>query len=193
MSTADLDRIYGRPATSDGKLDRNWYRRNIVPVELPFTMRAAWQKSIRVRTILFHRKKAADLVAALRIIWRYARLLAIEDAPVEPSTPEEYDALTIQRIQSDGLDLLAGAYCFRQRRDGRGLSEHARGIAIDIDPAGNPPVDNPPVDNPPVNNAPGSDATRTPDYAVRAFRKRGFAWGGEDEANENGMHFQAVE
>ena len=178
MSTADLDRVYGRPATRDGKLDQNWYRRDIVPVELPFPMRAAWQKSIRVRTILFHRKKAADLVAALRIIWRYARLLARKEMAAGQITPEECDELALQRIWADGLDLLAGAYCFRQSRDGRGLSEHARGIAIDIDPAGNPPR---------------SEKTRMPGYAVRAFRKRGFAWGGEDEANRNAMHFQAVE
>ncbi len=178
MSTADLDRVYGKPANAHGKLDHNWYRRNIVPVELPFPMRAAWQKSIRVQTILFHRNKAADLVAALRIIWRCARLLVRQEMGTEPCAPDEYDALTMQRIQADGLDLLAGAYCFRRSWDGQGLSEHARGIAIDIDPVGNPP---------------GSDKMRMPDYAVRAFRKRGFAWGGENADKPNAMHFQAVD
>ena len=174
MKSDVLNRTYGCPTTPYGKLDRQWYRENIVPVTLPYPMRVAWQKSIRVCTVLFHRKKAEDLFGALGLIHRYARLVARTRSP--RANQAQIEQLALKKIQDDGLDLLGGAYCFRKTRDGSSLSTHALGIAIDIDPLGNPP---------------GVSTFKMPEYAVRAFHRKGFTWSGNRKRKRNAMHFQA--
>ena len=178
MRVSHLDRIYGNPADANGKLDREWYEQNIVSVLLPYRMRRAGnEESIGVRRVRFHRKKAYDLVGALRTIWYCARNLVAQEVDLERCPRAERDGLTMSRLRDDALDRFGGSFCFRTIRGGTRLSEHARGTAIDIDPEGNPL---------------GSRSVRMPNYAIAAFRAWGFAWGGDFADRRDPMHFEAV-
>lgn len=177
MDVSDMDRIYGSPANPNGELDREWYEQNIVSVLLPYPMRRAGNESVVVRRVPFHRKKAYDLVAALRTAWYCARNLATQEVDFESCKPAEWDELTMLKLRDDGLDLFGGSFCFRKIRRGARPSEHARGTAIDIDPDGNPF---------------GSQSTRMPGYAIAAFHAWGFVWGGDFADRRDPMHFQAA-
>ncbi len=178
MKISHLDRVYGSPADADGRLDREWYRHNIVSVLLPYRMRRAGnEESTRVRRVRFHRRKAYDLLGALRTMWYCAANLVACEIDMERCSQADRAELTMRRLQEDGLDLFGGAFCFRTVRGGARLSEHARGTAIDIDPDGNPL---------------GSRDAHMPAYAIAAFRAWGFAWGGDCAARPDPMHFEAV-
>ncbi len=78
-------------------------------------------------------------------------------------------------IEAVDLHQIGGAYFFRARRGSKRVSNHARGIAIDIDPA----------DNPMRRGVRGDMDPRV----VAAFEAEGWRWGA---AFGDPMHFEAI-
>lgn len=85
-------------------------------VNLPFTMKIAWNKRQRINRFSCHEKVADSAETCYR---RIASAYSPED---------------IVRL---GFDLFGGCYNFRKKRGGSTLSTHAWGIAIDKDPERN--------------------------------------------------------
>ena len=79
------------------------------------------------------------------------------------------------------------AFCYRNVAGTKYLSFHARGLAIDINPKDNP------VAKPRVK---GGAIPKTPhvineqDACYKAFRKRGFSWGGHWRRMRDYQHFE---
>ena len=85
-------------------------------VNLPFSMRIAWDKRSTVRRFSCHEDVAQS---AERVYARVAGAYSPED---------------IRRL---GIDLFGGCYNYRKKRGGSTLSTHAYGLAIDTDPERN--------------------------------------------------------
>ena len=87
-----------------------------VAVEVPWTMRLAWDKSVRINRITLH-ERVAD--SARRVL---------EDIAGVYSETE---------IAALGIDLFGGSLNVRRMRGGSAYSMHSWGIAIDFDPERN--------------------------------------------------------
>jgi hypothetical protein len=101
---ADADNFYGRPGSNHAVL------------ELPFSMRIAWNKNQTISRFVINEKCHAS---ALRCFNR------INDA----YSPSQRRAL--------GIDLFGGCYAKRKMRGGSRWSMHAYAAAIDFDPVRN--------------------------------------------------------
>lgn len=104
---AELTRFYGNAGGAQCTAGK---------VDLPFTMKIAWNKQQRINRFSCH-----ELVAdsAERVYRKIASAYSTQD---------------IVRL---GFDLFGGCYNFRKKRGGSTLSTHAWGIAIDSDPERN--------------------------------------------------------
>ena len=181
---AEMIRVYGNP-TKNGKLDPVWREQNIVMMDLPYSMRLAWDKDTIVRRIAVHRLVVDDLTAILTDIWNHCRKRAKANAENKKAAAKIVDAgaltafwdkLTMQWVQHFGLDLYGGAFNYRLIRGGKSLSTHSWGIAIDLDPE---------------RNGMGDSTFSMPDFAVEAFERRGWVWGGRWKGRGvDAMHFQ---
>lgn len=81
----------------------------------------------------------------------------------------------LKSLQENDLDLFGGVYNVRLKRGNpKEPSTHSWGIAIDINP----------------HRGPLGEDTDMPEFIVRAFKERGWIWGG-DWDYPDGMHFQA--
>ncbi len=89
---------------------------HLVPLELPYPMRLAWDTGTVVRRFQCH-EKVHD--AFLRVFQK---------------TRDEYGE---QRLGELRLDLFGGCFNIRKMRGGNLLSMHSWGIAVDVDPAHN--------------------------------------------------------
>ena len=81
------------------------------------------------------------------------------------------------KVDNLGLSNFGGCYNFRPIRGSNNLSNHALGIAIDIDPENNPL---------------GAKVGKMPTIVIDAFKKQGFKWGGDYKGRKDWMHFEAV-
>ena len=146
-----LDAFYTRP---DGSA--RWEVQNLVYISAPWKCYLAGTKTELARGIRIHRKVATDLTAIFGELWAlYGK--------------------SQDKIAKAGLDQIGGAYYFRARRGSRRLSNHARGIAIDIDP---------------LHNAMRRGNRGNMEAAtILGFQKHGWRWGGEFS---DPMHFEAV-
>jgi hypothetical protein len=152
---ASLAAFYGDP-------DKGEPGRQLVPVVPPFQM---YYDGKPVRQIMFHRKAAPALAAALSEIWKtYGRSQSAIDAV--------------------GLSVFSGAYNPRYVRgyepgnpQGRTprWSNHAYGAAIDFNAAQNG-----------FNTGYGT----MPRNAVEAFKRQGALWGGDYKGRTDPMHFE---
>jgi hypothetical protein len=88
----------------------------IVTIDLPYPMRLAWDKSVRVTKMRCH-KLVADQFTAI-----FKEILA---------------TYGLAKIQELGIDLFGGCFNYRKMRGGSSLSMHSWGIAIDLDPERN--------------------------------------------------------
>lgn len=79
------------------------------------------------------------------------------------------------------------AFCYRTVAGTRVLSFHAKGLAIDINPKDNP-VAKPSVRGGAIPNLPHVINER--DACYKAFRKRGFSWGGHWHRLKDYQHFE---
>jgi hypothetical protein len=158
---AEIIKKYGNPRKSNGTLSQTWYHNNITMVELPYTMRIAWDKSINVHYIPFHKLAAPALIKALTDAYNYAR---IEVKKVSPGQDTAfYNKATLEYLQNHHLDLFGGSFNFRKKRGSNSLSVHSWGVAFDIDPSHNPM---------------GGKST-LPDWFVKIMHENGFKWGND--------------
>lgn len=96
-----LIRFFGAPGT------------NQVPLELPYTMRLAWDLDVTVNRTTCHALVRDSLRTVLEGILSHYGSLA--------------------EVRSARMDLLGGVYSFRKMRDRNAWSVHAFGAAIDLD------------------------------------------------------------
>jgi peptidoglycan hydrolase-like protein with peptidoglycan-binding domain len=101
---SECEQFYGAPGD------------NLVPLELPYPLRLAWDTNTVVRRFKCH-EKVHD--AFLRVFQK---------------TRDEYGE---QRISELRLDLFGGCFNIRKMRGGNSLSMHSWGIAVDLDPTRN--------------------------------------------------------
>src|SRR4051812_38657980 len=80
-------------------------------------------------------------------------------------------------INKAGLQEYGGSFAYRLIRGASTISNHSFAIAIDLAPSG---------------NVLGMKKGTMPDYAVEAFDKQGFRWGGRYSGRKDWMHFEAV-
>ncbi|MGY3392924.1 hypothetical protein ACVWW6_005515 [Bradyrhizobium sp. USDA 3311] len=152
---ASLAAYYGDPETgAPGK--------QLVPVAPPFTMYYAGKA---VPHIMFHRKAAPALTAALDDIWRACGR----------------NQATVDRLR---ISAFSGAYNPRYVRgyepgnpEGRTprWSNHAYGAAIDFD-----------ADHNGFNTGHGT----MPQLVIDAFKRQGALWGGDYQGRTDPMHFE---
>lgn len=99
---------FGRP-NKDGK-------GYLVTIQLPYSMRLAWDKKTTVTRMRCH-KDAAE--------------------PFKRVFKDLLDHYGLPEIQRLGIDLFGGCFEFRLMRGGTELSSHSWGTAIDLDPERN--------------------------------------------------------
>lgn len=148
---AALDAFYTRP---DGSAQ--WEVENLTYIHPPWKAYLAETSIELKRGIRVHKKVADSLNRIFASLW-------------------ETFGKTQAGIEAVDLHQIGGAYYFRARRGSSRLSNHARGIAIDIDPQDNP-----------------MSRTRRMDMdkrVIAAFEAEGWRWGG---AYGDPMHFEAV-
>lgn len=148
-----LDAYFGGRPDGSAK----WEVKNLTYIFLPWKGYLAGTKIELARGIRVHNKVAADLTAILKEIW----------ANCGKSQAE---------IAKCGLDQIGGTYFFRVRRGSNRVSNHGRGIAIDLDP----------LHNAMVKGNRGHMAASV----ILAFQRHGWRWGGE---YGDPMHFEAVQ
>ena len=144
---------------------------------------------VRIGEMVCHRAIADDLLAIFRELFdkQYAieRMRLIDD----------YDG-DDERSMADN-----NTSCFNYRRVGgsRTLSLHARGMAVDINPLYNPMVDMRKGRRriSPAKGVAYADRSANFRYKItagdaahRAFRRRGFSWGGSWRTKKDYQHFQ---
>lgn len=104
---SDIIRFFGQaggPQCTAGKVD------------LPFSMRIAWDKESTIQSFSCHEEVAVPMERVYRSI-------------ASNYSPED--------IIRHGFDLFGGCYNYRKKRGGNTLSTHAFGIAVDHDPERN--------------------------------------------------------
>ena len=161
---SEAEVFYGNPrGRSSAVVSPNWYSKNMDMVAPPFKL-----KMVRPITRFPIHKKCADATRQwLNQVW----INAGRDQRV---------------IDSWGMSVFSGSFCYRTMRGLQHLSMHAYGCAIDFDALRNGLHD------------------QTPHFAtlrsevVEPFLKLGGTWGGDwngngtsaDERRADGMHFQ---
>ncbi len=149
---ADLDAFYSRP---DGSAA--WEVQNLCYIFTPWAAYLAGTDVELKRGIRVHKKVAESLERIFASLWETCGKSQAE-------------------IEKLDLHQIGGAYYFRARRGSKRLSNHARGIAIDIDPADNA-------------MRPGNRGDMSM-IVIAAFEKEGWRWGG---VYGDPMHFEAVD
>lgn len=85
----------------------------LTQIDLPYPMRLAWDKNVKVRRISCHRNIAKPLLNVFNdLLSHYG----------------------YEKIISLGIDLFGGCFNFRAMRGGSSWSSHAWALAIDLDP-----------------------------------------------------------
>jgi hypothetical protein len=137
---------YIRPG---GDLDPRWQADFLATMEIPFPMMLSWDPSKSVNRMTCHKRMVTVFSAVFGLVQRHG----LE-----------------AKISSFG-----GCFSFRRQRTGARLSTHSWGIAIDLNPGGNP------------QGSPGNmDAG-----LIEIFRAAGFEWGGDwQNTVQDPMHFQ---
>lgn len=107
ITTAQLIKDFGKPNEKGSYL---------TTIKLPYPMRLAWDKNVKVNTMRCHNLVANNFIGV------FTELLEVYG---------------IERIQELGIDLFGGCFNFRQMRGGSDYSRHSWGVAIDLDPERN--------------------------------------------------------
>lgn len=145
---AALIAFYGTPGPD--------VERQLVKVVPPFQM---YYDKKPLKYLLFHRKAASALAAALDGVWQAS-------------------GKSQAKLDHDGVSSTAGTYCCRKIRGSTRWSNHAFGGAIDLDAE---------------HNGFFAGKGTIPDYAVAAFDRVGFRWGGRYKGRTDPMHFEACD
>lgn len=147
-----LDAYFGGRPDGGAK----WEVVNLTYVFPPWKIYLAGSKIELKRGIRVHKKVAADLTEIFKELWEHCGKSQAE-------------------IERHDLHQMGGAYYFRARRGSGRISNHGRGIAIDIDP----------LDNAMKKGNRGDMAA----FVILTFQRHGWRWGGE---YGDPMHFEAV-
>lgn len=152
----ELDSFYGNPRGIEGGANPAWEAENLVTFTFPWRIKGE-------QTYRIHKKVRDSLLRVLH---------AIDACCGHDQT----------KIESHHLHETGGTYVFRTNRNNpRALSNHSRGIAIDLAPDENP------------NRSPWvEDATHLPRFVIEAFKSEGWRWGGDFNTTKDAMHFEAV-
>lgn len=110
--------------------------------------------------------------------------------------PDVYDADDERQMQANNTS----CFCYRVVAGSHTLSNHARGLAVDLNPLYNPYVKrraNGTYYIQPVTGAPYCDRQAEfpykidhDDLAFRLFREHGFTWGGDWHSHKDYQHFE---
>lgn len=149
---AALDAFYSRPNGT-----AKWEVTNLVYIFPPWKIYIPETKTELTRGIRVHKLVAASLTSIFNELW-------------------ELHGKSQTEIEKSDLHEIGGAYYYRIRRGSSRLSNHARGIAIDIDP----------IDNAMRKGNRGDIPTKVIDVFIR----HGWKWGG---VYGDPMHFEAVD
>ena len=108
ITTTQATSKYGKPnETGKGYL---------IIIQLPYPMRLAWDKSVKVSKMSCHHLVEDKFLAIFKdLLAHYG----------------------YEKIQELGIDLYGGCFNFRKMRGGSDWSRHSWGIAIDLDPERN--------------------------------------------------------
>lgn len=156
----DADRFYGNPRGVGGKANPAWEAENLVTVAAPYQL---YYDKKPIRGVRVHRKCAESLRRVFSRIW--------ESAGRNQAVVDQWGASTF-----------AGAYNYRNKRNGGTLSMHAYGCAIDLDPARNG-----------MGNTRPNFGNPGPAAVVAAFEAEGWVWGGRWAGRScDGMHYQCA-
>lgn len=153
---SECDTFYGNPRGANPiHHNINWEVENLVYVIPPFKMYYAgmeMKKGFRI-----HKKCKDSLERILNAIW-----LAFDKDQ--------------NKLNVTGVTTFGGSFNYRLMRNGKALSMHSWGCAIDLDP---------------INNGLGDVTPKFANYPkiIKAFKDEGWVWGG-DWSNHDGMHFQ---
>lgn len=176
-SNKALDAAFGCPLDRHGNYNPAWALENLVRIDLPFPMRIAWEIESAVTRINVHRLLAGRFEGAFNCIWMYARSLMKSKCGYSHDT-EFYDIQARKWLVMQNLDLFGGTFNCRPMRGLPTISNHAYGIAIDIDP---------------TNHGLGNRTAKFPDWYVQCWEDAGFSWGGDWTRRRDSMHFERTE
>lgn len=107
ITTAQAIKDFGKP---------NQQGSYLVTINLPYPMRLAWDKKVKVKTMRCHGLVAKNFTDVFKDL---------------------LDHYGLEKIQELGIDLFGGCFAFRSMRGGSDYSRHSWGIAIDLDPQRN--------------------------------------------------------
>lgn len=171
-----LNKFYGNPdGNGDLRCDVSWETKNIVRIKPPFTM--FYPEEI-IKTDSLGRKKKV-LILRPKILTAIAIHIRCADSLTRclSEIPKQFSPQEIEKYQ---LDIYGGGFNFRLMRNGRSLSMHSWGCAIDISH---------------LINWYGRkyDASKDmmPAKVIQIFKNEGWTWGGK-WSTADGMHFQAA-
>ena len=139
--------------------------------------------------MICNKKIANDLLSIFKELYE-ARY------PIERMVlPDEYDADDERQMQANNTS----CFCYRNVPNTRSLSNHALGLAVDLNPRYNPYITyrkNGKMNVQPANGTPYCDRKAdfrykitTSDLAYRLFKKHGFRWGGSWVRSKDYQHF----
>lgn len=130
--------------------------------------------------IVCHQDIADDLIDIFRVLYeaRYPieRVRLIDD----------YDADDERSMQENNTS----CFCFRPMTNGRRLSKHATGHAVDVNPRYNPYVGRDGTMRPVNAVADGAYTLHPGDTCHQLFRRHGFKWGGAWRTVKDYQHFE---
>lgn len=106
LTTAEITRKYGQPGDES----------NFVVIDLPYPMKVAWDKTMKISKMRCHRLVAQQFSNIFNDILQ---------------------AYGYPKIVELGIDLYGGCFNFRKMRGGNDWSRHSWAIAIDLDPERN--------------------------------------------------------
>jgi hypothetical protein len=107
ITTKELIEVYGQPNQEGSYL---------VSIKLPYPMRLAWDKDVKVTRMRCHEKVADEFTNIFN---------------------ELLDCYGYDNLVKLGIDLFGGCFNFRKMRGGSDWSRHSWGVAIDLDPERN--------------------------------------------------------
>jgi hypothetical protein len=142
--------------------------------------------AVRTGRIIVHRDHADRIVAVFRDL--YAARFPIERmVPIDAYGGDDQASMRANNTSGFNCRTVAGSTT---------LSQHAYGLAIDVNPLVNPYVKGSTVD--PPEGAPYADRSRNDqgmihanDAVVQAFARQGWAWGGYWTGGKDYQHFSA--
>ncbi len=171
-SLGETKALFGTPANADGSLNAAWERDNIRNMNLPAGYPMFYENR-KIKSLRIHRLLTGELYGVFAEIFGAARCM-MKCAYGEGKGAAFYDNRARELLHTSGLDQFSGSYVFRPVRGGAALSNHAFGIAVDLDADHNPQ---------------GATDTRMPLWVVDIFERNGWQWGGRWKRRDN-MHFQ---